>query len=109
MKKKPEKTKTEAKKPVTPEEETLAASNSSQLDDDIDPFDYPFDATPIQSLTKNSTKAAPAPKSKPASASVPSKPSRAVKAKVKYVEIFSDDDDNDDGDAYKDDHDDDSD
>lgn len=50
--------------------------------------------------------AAPAPKQKVPPAS--SKPSRAVKAKVKYVEIFSDDDDND-SDGYQDNQDDNSD
>jgi hypothetical protein len=103
-KKKPEVEKAEIEEAAMPEKETQAAPDNSQLDD-IDPFDYPFDATPIQSLTKNNKKAAPATKGKPAPASIPSKPSkpsRAVKAKVKYVEIASDDDD---GDAYNNDSD----
>jgi hypothetical protein len=93
---------------IKAEKEKPAAPTRAPLDD-LDPFDYPFDTTPIQAPIKNNKKATPAPKTKPTPASISSKPSRAAKSKVKYVEIVSDDDDGDDGDAYQDEHDDDSD
>lgn len=89
---------THKKKAEIPKVDSVVAekpTSTVQTDsDDLDPFDYPFDTTPV-TAPPSKLKKGPAPATKPLAPPATSKPSRAAASKVKYVEIFSDDDDSD--------------